>query len=392
MRRATSDIRIFVTAILIAALIGPTAAFGNPALISQKQAEADRARAELNRLAVEVELAGEDLAEAEAELEATLAAIVENERAIEAAQMELDEAKERMRDRANATYRMGDASYLTVLLGSSGFTDFVTRLDFVQRIASQDVQAIRRVEAAQRLLVELEWSLSQREAEQRELQLQAQERRDAMASAASRQQSVINELDAEVAGLIAAERRRQAEEAARAAAEAAAKAAAEAARPRAQAATPNAPAQGDVVPQPGSSSGGGNATPPVGNPGAPRAGVIEAAQKYLGIPYVWGGTTMDGLDCSGFTMLVYREVGVKLPRTSREQFARYSGTFIPPDRLDLLQPGDLLFWARNNDPAQIHHVGLYAGGGSYVHAPQAGDEVRYSTLRVTSGYFGAVRP
>lgn len=392
MRCVTSPIRSFVSALLIVALILPAAAFGNPALISQKQAEADAARAQMDRLAVEVEIAGEDLAEAEAALEATHVEIETNEKAIADAQLELDEAKERMRDRANATYRMGDGSYLSVLLGSTGFSDFVNRLDFVQRIASQDVQAIRRVEAARRTLAELEWSLSQREAEQRELQIQAQERRDALTATASRQQSLINELDAEITELIAAERRRQAEEAARAAAEAATRAAAEAARRRAQATAPTAPVQRDSALQSGSAPSGGSATPPAGNPGTPHTGVIEAAQKYLDIPYVWGGTTMDGLDCSGFTMLVYREVGVNLPRTSREQFARYAGTFIPSNRTDLLQPGDLLFWARNNDPAQIHHVGLYAGGGTYIHAPQAGDFVRYSTLRVTSGYFGAVRP
>jgi peptidoglycan DL-endopeptidase CwlO len=94
--------------------------------------------------------------------------------------------------------------------------------------------------------------------------------------------------------------------------------------------------------------------------------VIATAKQYLGVPYVWGGSTPSGFDCSGFTSYVYRSVGVSLPRTSRAQ--QNVGTRIS---LSQVQPGDLVF---RGSPA--YHVGIYIGGGQYIHAPQTGDVVK----------------
>ena len=123
--------------------------------------------------------------------------------------------------------------------------------------------------------------------------------------------------------------------------------------------------------------------------------MVGVARSFIGkAPYVWGGVTPAGFDCSGLTMYCYRQVGIGIPRTSREQF-NY-GTRIPADRLDLLAVGDLVFFARDADPGRIHHVGIYSGDGNYIHAPQAGVPVSESSLLgriVTRGdYVGAVRP
>ncbi|WP_052404892.1 C40 family peptidase [Bacillus rubiinfantis] len=94
--------------------------------------------------------------------------------------------------------------------------------------------------------------------------------------------------------------------------------------------------------------------------------VIAYAKQFRGVPYRWGGTTPSGFDCSGFTQYVFRSVGVSLPRVSRAQ--QNYGTKIP---LSQVQPGDLIF---RGNPA--HHVGIYIGGGQYIHAPQTGDVVK----------------
>jgi cell wall-associated NlpC family hydrolase len=94
--------------------------------------------------------------------------------------------------------------------------------------------------------------------------------------------------------------------------------------------------------------------------------IIATAKQYLGVPYVWGGTTPSGFDCSGFTSYVYRSVGINLPRVSRDQ--QNLGTRISPSQV---QPGDLVF---RGSPA--YHVGIYIGGGQYIHAPQTGDVVK----------------
>jgi cell wall-associated NlpC family hydrolase len=119
--------------------------------------------------------------------------------------------------------------------------------------------------------------------------------------------------------------------------------------------------------------------PPSG--GAP----VEVARRYLGVPYVFGGSDPAiGLDCSGLVQLVYRQLGVALPRTAQTQ---YAATL----RLtrDELQPGDLVFFARTYaDPHDwITHVGIYVGDGVQINAPTTGQVV--SIQPVFSGYWGA---
>lgn len=98
--------------------------------------------------------------------------------------------------------------------------------------------------------------------------------------------------------------------------------------------------------------------------------VVTVARRYLGVPYVWGGTNpATGLDCSGFTQRVYRDLGVQLPRTAAEQ--AHAGTAV--HGLGKARAGDLLFWA--NDDGTVHHVAIYLGGGRLVEAPQAGQDV-----------------
>jgi peptidoglycan DL-endopeptidase CwlO len=97
--------------------------------------------------------------------------------------------------------------------------------------------------------------------------------------------------------------------------------------------------------------------------------LIAYAKRYLGVPYVWGGTSPRGFDCSGFTQHVFRSIGISLPRVSRDQ--QDVGTRISPYNV---QKGDLVF---RGDPA--HHVAIYIGGGKIIHAPQTGDVVKIAT-------------
>lgn len=98
--------------------------------------------------------------------------------------------------------------------------------------------------------------------------------------------------------------------------------------------------------------------------------VVQESFKYLGIPYLWGGTTTSGFDCSGFMQYIFRQHGVNLPRVSQDQ--QKVGKTIP---LSEKQPGDLVFF---NNPAT--HVGLYIGNNQYIHAPQTGDVIKISPL------------
>lgn len=134
--------------------------------------------------------------------------------------------------------------------------------------------------------------------------------------------------------------------------------------------------------------------------------VADAALHWLGTPYAWGGGdyagpthgvngpgagwndgSVVGFDCSGLALWAWAQVGIYLPHYTGYQYL--SGGHVA---VGDLRPGDLVFWAYNpGDPATIHHVAIYLGGGRVVQAPQSGDVVRISTIWY-DGYLGATRP
>lgn len=104
-----------------------------------------------------------------------------------------------------------------------------------------------------------------------------------------------------------------------------------------------------------------------------RKAVVKEALTHRGVPYVYGGTTPSGFDCSGFTRWVFdKALGRSLPRTAAEQSTL--GTSVS---LDALALGDLLFWGSGSD---VYHVGIYVGDGEYIHASTGSGEVRTATF------------
>jgi cell wall-associated NlpC family hydrolase len=100
--------------------------------------------------------------------------------------------------------------------------------------------------------------------------------------------------------------------------------------------------------------------------------IVTIAQKYLGVPYVYGGSSPSGFDCSGLVQYVCRQAGISVSRTSSSQFG--NGTAVSRDEL---QPGDLVFFKSGG---RISHVGIYAGNGQMIHSPQTGKTVSYSSI------------
>ena len=106
--------------------------------------------------------------------------------------------------------------------------------------------------------------------------------------------------------------------------------------------------------------------------------IIDTAESFLGLPYVWGGTTPSGFDCSGFVQYVYGQNGYSLTRTTYTQWDN-DGTYVSKSDL---QPGDLVYFGSGGSPS---HVGLYVGDGMMIHSPRTGDVVKFSTIE--SGYY-----
>ncbi|MCB1302057.1 MAG: C40 family peptidase, partial [Tetrasphaera sp.] len=111
-------------------------------------------------------------------------------------------------------------------------------------------------------------------------------------------------------------------------------------------------------------------TPP---PASGAAAAIAYAQAQLGKPYLWGGSGPDAFDCSGLTMMAWRQAGVYL---SHYTGAQYAETARVP--IDQLQPGDLVFFGSSGESS--HHMGLYVGGGQMIEAPYTGAVIRYASI------------
>ena len=108
--------------------------------------------------------------------------------------------------------------------------------------------------------------------------------------------------------------------------------------------------------------------PPSVNVPQTSSGIVGIAQQYIGTPYVYGGASPAGFDCSGFTQYVFGRAGISLPRTAAQQYAAATPVSNP-------QPGDLVFFG-----SPVWHVGIYAGNGMMIDSPKPGTTVQYRPL------------
>lgn len=364
---------IFALTLSLVASAVPVAAFAVPGTpeIAAKQAEAATAQAQLEEMNALLEVQIEEYNAITESLDRTREEIRATQSVLECARADLAQAQETLASRATNIYKDGGTNALEVFLGARSFDDFLMLLELAVRISRSDAAAVAGVKDAKARVEATALALEQRQAEQITLQSEAKMRAEKIESDVAAQDRFVSQLNAEVRTLIAAEEERQrklAEERARQAAFAAAARSASSSAADRSAADPSAL-------------------------GAGHPEVIAIALEYVGVPYAWGGSSPSGFDCSGFTQYCYRQVGISLPRTSQSQYQ--SGQHIARDRLDLLKPGDLVFFGTDGDADQVHHVGMYVGDGNYIHAPYTGATVRVDSLtaRITSraDYVGASR-
>ncbi|MEF3301623.1 C40 family peptidase [Paenibacillus sp. GYB003] len=103
--------------------------------------------------------------------------------------------------------------------------------------------------------------------------------------------------------------------------------------------------------------------------------LLRTAERFLGLPYLWAGVSGFGFDCSGFTYSLYRYYGISIPRDASDQAK--AGEPVGPDGL---RPGDLVFFARDGGKGNVHHVGMYAGDGRMIHAPNSERSIEIVSL------------
>ena len=258
----------------------------------------------------------------------------------------------------------GGDSTLSVLLGSQNLDQMLNGIDAVDRLSQQDSVVLHQVAYFRRQVQQKQVELKKAHAAQESVVSQRAAAKASIASQLGQRKALLNSIQGQIAQLQAQERAREAELQREAQARLASQQ--QAAGQAALVQTVQPPSGGG-----GGSSGGGGGTAPPPHYG----GVVGIAMRYLGVPYVWGGASPSGFDCSGLTMYVYAQVGVSLPHNAAAQY----GYGAPVSQGDL-QPGDLVFFDG------LGHVGLYIGGGQFIHAPHTGDVVKISSL---SGWYAA---
>jgi peptidoglycan DL-endopeptidase CwlO len=341
---------------LAVVLVIPTILVGvsTSSVAAPTKAEVEAAKAKLQDVSHELELAIEQYNDARVRLQGVqdkLAEALDDKGAAEAIAAA---AMGQLEDRAVEAYT-GAGSQMDVLLGASDLSEFSDRLEFMGALAQNDADLASAAENAQQ---QAEWA-AERYAdtiEQKKTELdQMAARRADIERMLDEQEALYEQLNREYEDYQEYLERQEAQAAAAAAAEV------DAAADTSGGSTTT-------------SSGGGGFTPP---PDASAAGIaIAAADSALGSPYVWGSAGPDAFDCSGLTSWAYAQAGVYLPHSSAAQAS--AGSVVPS--MAQAQPGDLLFFY-----SPISHVSLFVGGDTMIHArhPGPGGQVQYGSV---SGY------
>jgi peptidoglycan DL-endopeptidase CwlO len=353
------------------ALAGSVAA--DPERIEKKRAQAERVLDQIHELDLKLELAVDEWNGANIRLTQLEAELVANQQQLEVARASLRRAQATVERRLISLYQGGEVDVVEVVLGARSFDDLLDRLDTASRVAEDDARILDDVRESKAEVEAQRQALVRALARQKEIVAQRAARRAEIESGLAERRALYGSVREQIVVLEAQERARQA----RLAAEARRQAAAiERRRAAPQAAQEQEPAQEAPAPAPAPTPAPAPAptpeptpepTPPPAGPGHPE--VVPIALQYLGVPYRWGGASPSGFDCSGLTMFVYGKIGISLPHAVSWQYG-----YGRPVSRSQLAAGDLVFFN------SLGHVGIYIGGGSFVHAPHTGDVVKISSI------------
>lgn len=312
--------------------------------LNAKQARIDEFMAQLDALDRELEVASE-------QYNASVDQLSDMRTRVDAVEGDLSNARNAyevqsaiLDQRAGSIYREGSFASIEILLDSKSVSDFMSRMKFLNTIGIHDADIAASLNGQKQLLETQAAELRNSKAAAESLEFELKARQIEIMLRIEERESLVTEAQGDLRDFLDTEAaRRQSSEAALLAD-----------------ILSGASRQGIVV-----------------DTGSP----VETALAYHGVPYLWGGEKPSGFDCSGLMLYVFKQHGVQLPHYSGSQFQL--GTKVSVAEL---APGDAVFFG-----SPIHHVGMYIGGGYFLHAPRTGDFVKISVLAERSDFAGARR-
>lgn len=254
--------------------------------------------------------------------------------------------EKQLSDRVVSIYKAGEINVFEIIVNSEDFNEFYVQLGYMKKVNDQDHKLKEQYKYSAREISKLTDEIDVKRLDQLALEKQLGTQKSAVEAMLAEREAMLGQVNIEVQQILEQEAARQLQEQ-------------EMARAEAETLLRDLQISDDV-----------------------QAEVVLDALQFLGVPYVWGGESPQGFDCSGLTKYVYARHGISLPH-----YAAYQYNMGVPVPNEMLQPGDLIFWG----PSHPHHVGMYIGQGKYVEASGFGEMVKISTLTFDGDYAGARR-
>jgi peptidoglycan DL-endopeptidase CwlO len=357
--RRAAALSALLIGLLVAGLLAASVPGAHADSIGSKRAQARQVLAQLQRLDAAAQRANSRYQAASHKLRRVEHQLVVNKQALGVARGNLDRAQRILEKRLVAIYTSDDQeSTLAVILGAHSLDDLIARIETVNSVSKQNAVLIHEVVSFQGQIVHRQALLRGERVRQRRLVSARAAERDQIEGRLASERHLYSTVRGQIEQMAS---RQQAQQAA----------AAHAARVAVQ-----AQSRPSLVPTAG----------PVNSiPGDRYSSVVGIAMRYIGVPYVWGGASPNGFDCSGLVMYVFAQVGISLPHYTVAQWDYPDSVSVPRSQLE---PGDLVFFYG------LGHVGIYVGGGNFIHAPHTGSSVRIDSLNeagYSSAYDGAKR-
>lgn len=316
--------------------------------VGSKRADAQRAMEQINQMDMQLEVVGTKWQGAQYHLQQTTRRLKVTRVSLGLARKSLGAARHSLAKRVISVYmEQGDGSDSTVaiLLQATSLQDMVDRIDARQRISDHDSRVVKQVRTLRDQTASQAASLERLQGRQRAYASQIAAQWSELKRKKAEREAYVRSVKREIASLVAAQERQ---------AQLAAAQARQTIANYNSASTPSSSVSPNYVAPPASSAG---------------VAAVNAAMSRLGAPYVWGAAGPTTFDCSGLVVWAFSQAGISLPHYSYSQMSMGS-----PVAYSDLQPGDLVFFNGGS------HVGIYVGGGNFVHAPHSGTVVQVSSL------------
>jgi cell wall-associated NlpC family hydrolase len=341
-------------ALIITLTAGAVAASGTAAAspISAKRAEAQQVETQIQQAQSSLERQIEAYNKVHDDYAATKTKLQRSRELLGVARANLARAEKNLAASLTQAYKNGDNDDLAYLLASNSFSDLIDNVSVLEKASNANGQLVTTIAKYKKQVSTQESTLQTETAKLHQELGEMNQRKHAIEAQISSLHARESQISSDIKRLIDEQQRRE---------NAAAQAAAAAATGGSSSSSSSSSSTGGDIPIPPSGTLGGQA--------------VAIAMQYLGTPYVWGGASPGGFDCSGLVMYVYSKLGVSLPHNAAAQYGM--GVAVPRSALE---PGDLVFFDG------LGHVGIYVGNGAFIHAPHTGDVVRVSSL---SGYYSS---